>query len=55
MVSSAGDEPFVIDWLPNGRTSLVVRVAEEGRGDAYVIGPRTRAKFKRATGFVRSR
>ena len=48
------DEPFAIDWLPNGRTSLVVRVAEEGRGDAYVIGPRTRAKFKRATGFVRA-
>lgn len=54
MVSTVRDEPLVIDWLPNGRTSLVVRVTEEGRGDAYVIGPRTRAKFKRATGFVRA-
>lgn len=54
MVSTVRDEPFEIDWLPNGRTSLVVRVAEEGRGDAHVIGPRTRAKLKRATGFVRA-
>ena len=54
MVSARPDEPFAIDWLPNGRTSLVVRVREEGRGDAYVIGPRTRAKLKRATGFVRA-
>ena len=54
MISPVRDEPFAIDWLPNGRTSLVVRVPEEGRGDAYVIGPRTRAKFKRATGFVRA-
>jgi AraC-like DNA-binding protein len=48
------DGPLRIDWLPNGRTSLVVRVAADGRGDAYVIGPRTRAKFKRATGFARA-
>jgi len=54
MVSPVRDEPFAIEWLPNGRTSLVVRVPEDGRGDAYVIGPRTRAKFKRATGFVRA-
>ena len=27
---------------------------EDGRGDAHVVGPRTHAKFKRATGFVRA-
>jgi AraC-like DNA-binding protein len=54
MVLPAGDEPLAIDWLPDGRTSLVVRVPQDGRGDAYVMGARTRAKFKRATGFVRA-
>lgn len=54
MVTPDRDEPLAIEWLPNGRTSLVVRVSEAGRGDAYVIGPRTRAKFKRATGFFRA-
>ncbi|MEJ7596266.1 MAG: helix-turn-helix domain-containing protein [Kofleriaceae bacterium] len=54
MVSAVRDQPFAIDCLPNGRTNLVVRVTAEGRGDAHVIGPRTRAKFKRATGFVRA-
>lgn len=54
MVSQVGDAPFVVDWLPNGRTSLVVRVLEDGRGDAHLIGPRTRAKFKRATGVLRA-
>lgn len=54
MVSPVRDEPFAVEWLPNGRTSLVVRVAEDGGGDAYVVGPRTRAKFKRATGFARA-
>lgn len=47
-------EPFLVDWLPDGRTNLVVRVPEHGPGDAYVMGPRTRAKFKRATGFTRA-
>ena len=46
--------PISVAWLPNGRTSLVVRVLEEGRGDAYVMGPRTRAKFKRASGVLRT-
>lgn len=54
MVSPLRDGPISIDWLPNGRTSLVIRVLEEGRGDAHIIGPRTRAKFKRATGFLRA-
>lgn len=54
MVTCVRDEPLAVEWLPNGRTSLVVRVSEDGLGDAYVIGPRTRAKFKHATGFVRA-
>jgi AraC-like DNA-binding protein len=54
MATPVRGEAFAVDWLPNGRTSLVVRVPEEGRGDAYVVGARTRAKFKRATGFVRA-
>ena len=54
MHSSVPDEPFAVEWLPDGRTGLVVRVLEEGRGDATVIGPKTRAKRKRATGFVRA-
>ena len=54
MVSSVRAEPFAVDWLPNGRTSLVVRVGEDGRGDVHVVGPRTRAKLKRATGFARA-
>jgi AraC-like DNA-binding protein len=54
MASPARDEAFVVDWLPNGRTSLVVRVSRDGRGDVHVVGPRTRAKLKRATGFARA-
>jgi AraC-like DNA-binding protein len=54
MVSPVRDEPIMVDWLPNGRTIMVIRVLEDGRGDVSVLGPRTRAKFKRATGVVRS-
>ena len=44
-----------VEWLPDGRTSLVFRVLEEGRrGDVSVVGPRTRAMFKNATGVVRA-
>ncbi|HTN90853.1 helix-turn-helix domain-containing protein [Sorangium sp. So ce1151] len=44
-----------VDWLPNGRTTLVFRVIEEGRrGDVSVAGPRTRALFKNATGVARA-
>ncbi len=43
-----------VDSLPDGRTRLVFRVLEEGRrGDVFVVGPRTRAKFKNATGVER--
>ncbi len=50
----APDETVAIESLPTGRTSLVIRVPEGGAADAHVIGPRTRAKFKRATGIVRA-
>ncbi|WP_437964525.1 helix-turn-helix transcriptional regulator [Sorangium sp. So ce260] len=43
-----------VAWLPNGRTTLVFRVLEEGRrGDVCVAGPRTRALFKHPTGVAR--
>ena len=44
-----------VDRLPDGRTTLVFRVLEEGRtGDVCVAGPRTRALFKSATGVTRA-
>jgi AraC-like DNA-binding protein len=44
-----------VDRLPDGRTTLVFRVIEEGRkGDVTVAGPRTRALFKNATGVARA-
>lgn len=54
MVSVAPARPFSVDLLPNGRTSLVIRVLEEGHGDVHVVGPRTRAKLKRATDSMRA-
>jgi len=40
--------------LPDGRTSLVFRVLEEGsKGDVWVGGPRTSAHFKNANGVAR--
>lgn len=44
-----------VDRLPDGRTCLVVRVIERGRrGDVTVVGPRTRALLKDATGFAQA-
>jgi AraC-like DNA-binding protein len=44
-----------IERLPDGRTTLVLRVIGEGRqGDVTVAGPRTRALFKNATGVARA-
>ncbi|WP_244239268.1 helix-turn-helix domain-containing protein [Corallococcus carmarthensis] len=41
--------------LPDGRTTLVFRVLDEGRrGDVCVAGPRTQALFKNAPGVVRA-
>lgn len=42
-----------VDRLPDGRTALVLRIVErDRRGDVTVMGPRTRALFKDATGFL---
>jgi len=47
--------PLEVDQLPDGRTSLIFRVFEEGReGDVAVAGPRTRAVFKKATSVARA-
>lgn len=44
-----------VEWLPNGRTTLVFRRMEGGRGgDVCVCGPRTRALFKQTTGVVQA-
>jgi AraC-like DNA-binding protein len=44
-----------VEQLPDGRTTLLFRVIEEGRkGDVAVAGPRTRALFKNATGVARA-
>ena len=54
VVPTAG-RSLEVDQLPDGRTSLVFRVFEEGRqGDVAVVGPRTRAVFKNATGVARA-
>lgn len=42
------------EWLPDGRTTLVFRVLEGGRGDLAVAGPRTRALFKSVQGVTRA-
>jgi AraC-like DNA-binding protein len=44
-----------VELLPDGRTTLVFRVLEEGRkGDVSVQGPRTHALFKNAFGVARA-
>jgi AraC-like DNA-binding protein len=44
-----------VDRLPDGRTTLVMRVMEGGRaGTVSVSGPRTRALLKTATGVARA-
>src|SRR5712691_3598733 len=48
-VAPVAGRSLEVDQLPDGRTSLVFRVIEEGRkGDVAVSGPRTRALFKNA-------
>jgi AraC-like DNA-binding protein len=46
--------PQRIESLPDGRTTLVVRTMDDGSSEAWVIGPRTRARFKTATGVARA-
>lgn len=42
-------------WLPDGRTSLVLRVLDDGRrGDVSLAGPRTRARIKELSGVARA-
>ena len=43
-----------VDQLPDGRTRLVFRVLSGGASSMTVIGPRTRAHFKDATGVDRA-
>jgi AraC-like DNA-binding protein len=43
-----------LDLLPDGRTTLVFRELEGGRGELWVNGPRTRALVKKATGLARA-
>ncbi|WAS89765.1 helix-turn-helix domain-containing protein [Nannocystis punicea] len=53
LVPAAGSARY--DRLPDGRTTLVFRVIEEGRtGDVSVVGPRMRALFKNPTGIARA-
>lgn len=43
------------DFLPNGRTTLVFRVLDNGRsGDVCVAGPRMQARFKNLSGVTRA-
>lgn len=52
-IAPVGGRARRVDRLPDGRTSVVVRVVEQGRrGDVTVVGPRTRALLKDATGFA---
>lgn len=49
------DQRAGYDWLPDGRTSLVFRVLDDGqRGDVSLAGPRTRACVKDLSGVARA-
>lgn len=54
-VAPVAGRAFDVERLPDGRTTLVFRVLEEGRkADVAVAGPRTHAHVKNATGVVRA-
>lgn len=54
-IAPGGDRAWRLDRLPDGRTSLVFRVLEEGRrGDITVVGPRTRSLLKEASGSAKA-
>lgn len=54
-VIAAVDGRVRYDWLPDGRTSLVFRVLDEGRrGDVSLAGPRTSARVKDLQGVARA-
>jgi AraC-like DNA-binding protein len=52
-VLAPAGQTLVVDQLPSGRTSLVIRQIER-EGDAWVFGPRTRALLKTAAGHARA-
>lgn len=55
VVTPDGGRPFDLQWLPNGRTSIVFRVMAGARkSEAAVAGPRTMALFKRPEGVARA-
>jgi AraC-like DNA-binding protein len=54
IVTPVPDVPESVERLPDGKTSIVVRTLADGAGDAWVMGPRTRALFKTATGVARA-
>jgi AraC-like DNA-binding protein len=55
VIEPAVGQSHELQWLPDGRTLLLLRVIEEGRqGDVSVAGPRTRAQFKDAAGVARA-
>lgn len=48
-------QAFDLEWIPDGRTTLLFRAIEGGRkGDVWVAGPRTRALLKSKTGVART-
>lgn len=46
--------PHDIERLPDGKSMLVLRMLDDGTGDVSLLGPRTRALFKTATGVTRA-
>jgi AraC-like DNA-binding protein len=54
LVAPGRGETLHVDRLPDGRTALIVRVLDDGRGDVCIAGPRTRAQFKDATQVTRA-
>lgn len=54
MITPIGDQSHRVDRLPDGRTCIVFREFERGRGDVTVLGPLTRARLKRANDFTRA-
>jgi AraC-like DNA-binding protein len=54
IVTPVPEVPESVERLPDGKTSIVVRTLVDGTGDAWVMGPRTRALFKTATGVARA-
>ncbi len=54
VVSPVRGVPQHVERMPDGKTSLVVRTLDDGTGDVWILGPRTKALFKTATGVARA-